>query len=104
MIPAGVPPFFSRGPLCQLGALYGWGRGALSMPGQGTQSWLFCPLISLGLALSEERSGTALWSTGRRAIVPAPQVAFWRDCAMHIIVAYADWFASISPGSGIAAR
>ena len=41
--------WFSSGPLTRLGPLYGWGSSSPSLPGEGPQSWLFCPLISLGL-------------------------------------------------------
>ena len=55
--PDNEPPadWFSHGPLSIFPSLYGWGRGDPTPPGSGTQSWLFCPLISLGLALAESR-------------------------------------------------
>ena len=45
----------SHGPLSRFPSLFGWGRDNPTPPGSGTQSWLFCPLISLGLALAESR-------------------------------------------------
>ena len=41
--------WFLSGQLSRLGPLYGWGSSSPSLPGKGPQSWLFCPLISLGL-------------------------------------------------------
>ena len=51
--PDNDPPsdWFSHGPSTRFPSLYRWGRGDPT-PGSGTQSWLFCPLISLGLALA----------------------------------------------------
>ena len=42
------PSWFSHGLLASLGSLYGWGSPPVTQPGTGSQSWLFCPLISLG--------------------------------------------------------
>ena len=72
--PAPAPPldneqpadWFSHGPLSRFPSLYGWGRGDPTPPGSGTQSWLFCPLISLGLALAQSRMGVPPYSTGNR--------------------------------------
>ena len=58
--------WFSHGPLASAGRLYGWGEGPITSPGQGTQSWLFCPLISLALAVLERGRGVPVWSTGSR--------------------------------------
>ena len=54
------PDWFSHGPLSCFDSLYGWGSSRPSPPGSGTQSWLFCPLISLGLALAESNRGFLL--------------------------------------------
>ena len=52
VVTAPDPPqedWFSCGPLCGMAPLYGWDARTLSRLGEGTQSWLFCPLISLGM-------------------------------------------------------
>jgi hypothetical protein len=68
--------------------LYGWepnsprSSGAtapLSAAGQGTQSWLYMPLIGLALEDLEEQEGRA--PIGERAAVPWTQRGFWtRAC------------------------
>ena len=65
-------------------------------PGSGTQSWLFCPLISLGLALAESRLGVPPYSTGNCEQVPSEQSQFfWATHALPIIHAHADHFHSL---------
>ena len=54
-------------------------------PGSGTQSWLFCPLISLGLALAESRLGVPPCSTGNREQVPSEQSQFWTARALSTL-------------------
>ena len=95
--PNNEPPadWFSHGPLSFFPSLYGWGRGDATPPGSGTQSWLFCPLISLGLALAESRLGVPPYSTGNREQVPSEQSQFWTTHALPIIRAYADHFHSL---------
>lgn len=91
-----LPEFFTRGPLCSSGRVYGWGNPPLSVPGQGTQSWLFCPLISLGLLQLEQQTGQQLWSTGQRAEVPQAQLNFWLAWpqASSVIRQYSAFFRS----------
>ena len=55
--------WFSSGLLCGMSPLYGWDARTLSRLGEGTQSWSFCPLISLGMLQLE----TTLNTTGPRA-------------------------------------
>ena len=55
--------WFSHGPLSKFASLCGWVRGNATPPGSGTQSWLFCPLISLGLAVAESRMSVPPCST-----------------------------------------
>ena len=101
--PVPVPPpdndlqadWFSHGPLSRFPSPYGWGRGDPTPPGSGTQSWLFCPLISLGLALAESRLGVPPYSTGNREQVPSEQSQFWTANALPIIRAYAAHFHSL---------
>ena len=69
-----LPEFFTRGPLCNSGRVYGWGNPPLSVPGHGTQFWLFCLLISLSLLQLEQQTGQQLWSIGQRAEVPQSQL------------------------------
>mmetsp|Transcript_108210 Transcript_108210/g.316482 ORF Transcript_108210/g.316482 Transcript_108210/m.316482 type:complete len:747 (+) Transcript_108210:174-2414(+) len=87
--------FFTRGPLCSFSYLYGWGSPPVSIPGSRSQSWLFMPLISLGLVTLEERAGLAAWSTGNRARVGGDQASFWRREASDVIQAYGDWFTEV---------
>ena len=56
--------WFSHGPLASMGPLYGWSEHPITVPGQGPQSWLFCPIISLALAVVER--GHAVWSHQHR--------------------------------------
>ena len=67
--------FFWRGPL--VGNAYGWGGGPLAADFGSTQSWRYCPLISLGLLAAERRRGFTEWSTGNRRPVPDDQIAVW---------------------------
>ena len=94
--------WFSSGPLCQLSPLYGWDSPTLSQPGEGTQSWLFCPLISLVLLVVETRFAVLPFSTGPRAPVPDGQIQFWTHHAPDIIVAFAVHFSSISRDDPVA--
>ena len=61
----------------------------------GSQSWLFCPLISLGLALAESQLGVLPYSTGSRDQVPFDQSLFWTTHANPIIQAFAAHFSSL---------
>ena len=77
--PDNEPPadWFSHGPLSIFPSLYGWGRGDPTPPGSGTQSsWLFCPLISLGLALAESRLNIPPYFIGNReqVVVTPPNI------------------------------
>ena len=90
-----APDWFSHGPLSNFESLYGWGSSRPSPPGSGTQSWLFCPLISLGLALAESNRGVPPYSTGNRDQVPPEQSLFWSTHAPHIIQAYATHFLAL---------
>ena len=94
--------WFVRGPLSTMGSLYGWGESPISPPGSGPQSWLFCPLISLGLVAAEQARGAPLYSTGSRSPVPDVQRAFWCSQAMEVIQLYSDFFQSLSPQSDVA--
>ena len=89
------PDWFSHGPLSCFDSLYGWGSSRPSPPGSGTQSWLFCPLISLGLARAESNRGIPPYSTGSREHVPPEQSLFWSTHVPHIIQAYATHFLTI---------
>ena len=80
-----VSGWFSQGPLSQMGRLYGWGNFAISPPGGGPQSWLFCPLISLALESIGIARGVSRQSTGSRHPVPDPQRDFWCSTALEII-------------------
>ena len=79
------PNWFTHGPLSTFGHLYGWGAAPTSPPGSGSQSWLLCPLISLGLLDAEHARGNLAYSTGSRLPVPEQQRACWMSHAMDII-------------------
>ena len=59
-----------------------WGSSRPSPP--SSESWFFCPLVSLGLALAESNRGIPLYSTGSREQVPPNQSLFCTH-ASHII-------------------
>ena len=82
--------WFSSGPLTRLGPLYGWGSSSPSLPGEGLQSWLFCPVISLGLLVVEARRAVPAYSTGPRAPGPDSQAQFWTSRARDVIHAFSD--------------
>ena len=84
------------GPLSRLGPLCGWGASSPSPPGEGTQSWLFCPLMSLALLSLEARHAVPAHSTGPRAQVPDPQAQFWTAHAGDVIHAFADHFSGLT--------
>ena len=88
-----VVDWFTSGGLAR--PLYGWNTSSLSRPGEGTQSWLFCPLISLGLRSLEINLGVVAFSTGPRAPVPDSQFQFWSHNAANIINAFAAHFAAL---------
>ena len=75
------------------GRLYGWGQSPISPPGNGSQSWLFCPLISLALAAAEP---------GSRSPLPDVQRDFWNSQAAQIIHLCRDHFQSLAPDSEVA--
>ena len=93
--PDNEPPadWFSHGPPLRFPSLYGWGRGDPTPPGSGTQSWLFCPLISW--ACSRGIASGPSNSTGHREQVPSEKSQFWTAHALPIIRAYADHFHSL---------
>ena len=97
--PSATPPptrnWFTHGPLSRFSPLYGWGSAPPTPPGSGSQSWLFCPLISLGLALAESQLGVPPYSTGSRDQVPFDQSLFWTTHANPIIQAFAAHFSSL---------
>ena len=90
--------WFSSGPLSRLGPLYSWGASSPSPPGEGTRSWLFCPLMSLGLWALEARHAVPAYSTGPRAPVPDPQAQSWTAHAGDVIHTFADHFL-VSPAT-----
>ena len=83
-----VVDWFTSGGLSRLCPLYGWNTSSLSRPGEGSQSWLFCPLISL----IGNQFGVLAFSTGPRAPVPDSQIQFWSHNAADIINAFAAHF------------
>ena len=83
------PPWLAQGALARLGQnrrLYGWEAGRqggdasapLTLPGHGTQSWLYMPLISLALLDVELSRGEEAYSSGDRDPVPREQEVYWR--------------------------
>ena len=98
VVTAPDPPqedWFSCGPLCGMAPLYGWDARTLSRLGEGTQSWLFCPLISLGMLQVETTLNIPAYTTGPRAPVPECQRQYWSRNAGELISAYAAHFASL---------
>ena len=91
-----------QGPLTRLGALYGWGQMPISPPGVGSQSWLFCPLISLGLENAEHTRRAVPFSTGLRHLVPEDQRNFWLSNATDVIRLFSEHFQSLRPDSHVA--
>mmetsp|Transcript_3602 Transcript_3602/g.5823 ORF Transcript_3602/g.5823 Transcript_3602/m.5823 type:complete len:251 (+) Transcript_3602:42-794(+) len=83
-----------KAPLRRLGNLYGWGTAQLSIPGHGTQSWLYMPLIALALKDLEADHGWEYGSVGNRLKVAEDQETFWRKYAADDIAAFKDHFKS----------
>ena len=67
-----------------------------SQPGVGTQSWFFCPLISVALGAVELSCGVSMYEFGRRSPVPVDQVAFWTQQAPDLLNAFVQHFAALS--------
>ena len=82
--PDNDPPsdWFSHGPSDEVSIALRLECGDPTPPGSGTQSWLFCILISFGLALAESRVGVPHHSTGNREQVPSEQSQFWTAHAL----------------------
>ena len=96
------PNWFTHSPLSTFGHLYGWGAVPISPPGSGSQSWLLCPLISLGLLDAEHARGVPAYSTGSRLPVPDQQRTYWMAHAMDIIHAFCQHFQSLIPQCAVA--
>ena len=96
------PIWFTHGPLAGLGSLYGWGSLPVTQPGTGSQSRLFCPLISLGLVAAERTRGVPPYSTGSRVAVPDRQREFWIIHAGDIIQLYSEHLLSLPPQCDVA--
>ena len=71
-------------------------RVAVTVLGQGPQSWLFCPIISLALAVVERAQGVTPFSTRPRSAVPPAQQQFWLTHAAAIVDSLASHFQSLS--------
>ena len=82
--------------------LYGWREVPISPPGSGSQSWLLCPLISLGLLDAEHARSVPAYSTGSRFPVPDQQRTYWMAHAMDIIHAFSQNFQSLNPQCAVA--
>ena len=74
-----------------------WGSPPVTQPGTGSLSWLFCPLISLGLLVAERTRGVPPYSTTSRVAVPNRQREFWVAHAGDIIQFYSEHLSSLSP-------
>ena len=88
--------WFSCGPLCGMSPLYGWDARTLSGPGEGTQYWLLCPLISLGMLQVGTTLNIPACTTGRRAPAPECQRQYWSRNAGELVDAYAAHSASLT--------
>ena len=93
-----VPNWFLHGPLSTMGRRYGWDQSPISPPGNGSQSWLFCPLISLALAAAQRERDVPLISVS----LPDVQRDFWNSQAAQIIQLYSDHFQSLNLDSEVA--
>ena len=76
--------------------LYGWDARTLSGPGEGTQYWLLCPLISLGMLQVGTTLNIPAYTTGRRAPAPECQRQYWSRNAGELVDAYAAHSASLT--------
>ena len=72
-----------------------------SPPRVGTQSWFFCPLISIALGAVELSRGVSMYEFGRRSPVPDDQVVFWTHQAPDLLVAIVQHFAALSAGDPV---
>ena len=77
-----VPNYFLHGPLSK--------QSPISPPGNGSQSWLLCPLILLTLAAAERERDVPLYSTGSRSPLPDVQRDFWNSQTAQIIHLYSE--------------
>ena len=98
-----VVDWFTSGGLSRLCLLYGWNTSSLSRAGEGSQSSLFCPLISLELRSLETHLGVPAFSTGPRAPVPDSQIQFWSHNAADIINEFAAHVAALPRDDPVAA-
>ena len=87
------PNRFTHGPLASLGSLHGWRSPPVTQPGTGSQSWLFCPLISLELLATERTHGVQHKIQSRCA----RQREFWLTHSGDIIRIYSEHLSSLSP-------
>ena len=101
-LPATPRDWFTQGPSNRMGRLNGWGDPPITAPGNGTQSWLPCPLISLALAGAERAHGVPLYSTRPRQPVPPDQERFWLSTAQDIIDSLIAHFRAMSLQSTVA--
>ena len=89
--PDNEPPadWFSHCPLSRFPSLCGWGRGDPTPPGSGTQSWLFCPLISRMDPSQHHESGRFDAPFSYNEIVAAlskcPESAPGADCLPYLL-------------------
>ena len=79
-----------------------WMGVRLPSPGSGSQSWLFCPLISLASAAAERERDLPLYSTRSRSPFPDMQRDFWNSQAARNIQLYSDHFQSLNLDSEVA--
>ena len=78
------------------------GASPNSPPGSGSQSWLFCLLISFALAVAERERDVPLYSTGSRSPLPDVQRDFWNSQAAQINQLHSDHFQSLKHDSEVA--
>ena len=99
---ASMPAFFRLGvPRLPGERIYGWGDAPLAVPGMGTQSYLFCAVISLSILRLEVLRGRGQFVVANWIPMPPLQAHFWFTRASETIDLLADHLARLPVDSAI---